>query len=707
MLRWLIIVIAVLGVTTTVMAEDTTSSGITVTLPADLDPAVRDDVLDALADAGAGVAEVPAASSEVGWQQRYAESLDAAVTATATLGERLEVYWINVGGFAGCAAVAAALLAGLIGWAMAQRYLAPPAVAAGTMPPFRQRVRSASRAAGADAAGIVAFLAISFVVGYVVLPQEPPAGRLTVSGIAQILTVALVMVAIARALASPSNVGARLAPLTDAEARLVWRVVLIVIVLPLPISVFRAVVVAVAPEPAAAVLTVIAAETVMTCLRIWAFWVLRKPMQALLEHTFGNGRGAKQPALIGWFATWWFAVFSMLALLRLLSVITGQLEGDAIGSAADFSFTVIVLLPFVVGGVGAWFDDRTPDDAATEAGTTMNRTVKALAQGAVVVVGVVFVLRTWGIDPFAGSDGDAIDYLAGALLEASAAIVVGWAIWRGVQNLLDRHAPGSGDADMESDGMGKTGSRIDTLIPVFRSAALVVIVVVSSLTALTAIGINIGPLLAGAGVIGLAIGFGAQTMVKDVITGVFYLVEDAFRVGEYIETASGKGVVEKISLRSVRLRHHRGPVYTIPFGAMGTIQNHSRDWVKIKLLLRVPFDTDIEKVRKLIKNVGITMMENPDIAEHIIAPVKSQGVLDVDDSAIVIGVKFICKPGEQFVIRRETYSRIKKAFAENGIEFAPKRVIVEGDTEEGAQLRAKAGAAAAAHMGDAGLDAVS
>ncbi|MEO1093250.1 MAG: mechanosensitive ion channel family protein, partial [Pseudomonadota bacterium] len=172
-------------------------------------------------------------------------------------------------------------------------------------------------------------------------------------------------------------------------------------------------------------------------------------------------------------------------------------------------------------------------------------------------------------------------------------------------------------------------------------------------------------------------GFGAQTLVKDVITGVFYLVEDAFRKGEYIETGAGKGVVEKISLRSVQLRHHRGPVFTVPFGEMGVIQNHSRDWVKIKFMLRIPFDSDLNRVRKVIKAVGQELADDPELGPQFLAPVKSQGVTQVDDSGFVIGVKFMCKPGDQFVIRREAYSRIKQAFAANGIEFATRRVIVD------------------------------
>jgi len=118
-----------------------------------------------------------------------------------------------------------------------------------------------------------------------------------------------------------------------------------------------------------------------------------------------------------------------------------------------------------------------------------------------------------------------------------------------------------------------------TLLPIVRNVAMIVIMLMAVLTVLGSLGVEIGPLLAGAGVVGVAIGFGAQTLVKDIISGFFFLLDDAFRVGEYIESGSYKGVVESFSLRSVKLRHHRGPLYTVPFRSLGAIVNHSRDWV--------------------------------------------------------------------------------------------------------------------------------
>src|SRR5690606_14105043 len=221
-------------------------------------------------------------------------------------------------------------------------------------------------------------------------------------------------------------------------------------------------------------------------------------------------------------------------------------------------------------------------------------------------------------------------------------------------------------------------ARLRTLLPILRNVLLVVLVVMAVLMALSALGVQVGPLIAGAGVVGVAIGFGAQTLVKDVISGMFYLLDDAFRVGEYIQSGSYKGRVESFSLRSVKLRHHRGPLYTVPFGELGAIQNMSRDWVIDKLSINVPFDTDLDKAKKLIKQIGKDLKENPDFGKHIIETLKMQGVEQFGDFAIQIRMKMKTKPGEQFVIRRRAYAMIKKAFAANGVRIALPTVSVAG-----------------------------
>lgn len=187
---------------------------------------------------------------------------------------------------------------------------------------------------------------------------------------------------------------------------------------------------------------------------------------------------------------------------------------------------------------------------------------------------------------------------------------------------------------------------------------------------------QIAPLLAGAGVVGIAVGFGSQKLVQDVISGIFFLWDDAFRKGEYIEAGGLKGTVEYISIRSMRLRHHLGAVQTLPYSEISTIRNLSRDWATMKLEIRLPYSTDIDKVRKIIKKVGRRMLENEEYGSKMILPLKSQGVGRVEESTLIVRMKFTCQPGEQWVIRREAYRLVKEALESHDIHFAHREVKV-------------------------------
>ncbi|WP_109311581.1 mechanosensitive ion channel family protein [Ruegeria sp. AU67] len=256
-------------------------------------------------------------------------------------------------------------------------------------------------------------------------------------------------------------------------------------------------------------------------------------------------------------------------------------------------------------------------------------------------------------------------------------------------------------ADQEAgEGGGSGGSRLATVLPLLRVTAQVAIAVIFVLLALGALGLDITPLLAGAGILGLAIGFGAQKLVSDIVGGIFFLIDDAFRVGEYVDIGGTMGTVEKISIRSMQLRHHRGLVHTIPYGEIQKITNFSRDWVIMKLKFTVPFDTDPNKVKKIFKKIGAEMMEDEVHKDGFLQPFKSQGVFDFDDVGMIIRGKFMAKPGKQFTLRKEIFNRVKAAFKENGIDFARREVRVaipgldeaENLTEE---QKAAVGAAAA------------
>ena len=283
-----------------------------------------------------------------------------------------------------------------------------------------------------------------------------------------------------------------------------------------------------------------------------------------------------------------------------------------------------------------------------------------------------WVMSLWGLDlPL----GRSIVQSAASIF---ATLLIAYAVWEICRSIIDRKLEEDrpAAADMEDMEEGAEGSRKGTLLTLLRKVILAVIAVVVVLTSLSAVGINIGPLLAGAGILGLAVGFGSQTLVRDILSGVFFLMDDAFRVGDYIETAGTKGMVEHISLRSLQLRHPRGMVYTIPFGDMGSVQNFSRDYIITKLDVRVRYDADIEKIRKIIKKISKELQKHEEVGPLLLSKIKSQGVREMDDSAMILRIKFKTKPGDQFVVRREVYRRVQERFRDQGIEFAHRNVTV-------------------------------
>jgi hypothetical protein len=200
--------------------------------------------------------------------------------------------------------------------------------------------------------------------------------------------------------------------------------------------------------------------------------------------------------------------------------------------------------------------------------------------------------------------------------------------------------------------------------------------VMAGLIALAALGVEIGPLVAGAGVVGLAVGFGAQTLVKDVISGMFFLFDDAFRIGEYIESGTSiKGTVERITLRTVALRHHNGPLHFVPYGALGTVRNTSRDWVIEKFNLPLPVDADSEKIRKLIKRVGEELMADAEVGHLLLEPLKGK-LYRVDPGVKIFRCKFRTAPGNQFDVRAQAYKRIEAALKSIGVGFADGKTVV-------------------------------
>ncbi|NIY77586.1 mechanosensitive ion channel [Thalassospira sp. HF15] len=322
----------------------------------------------------------------------------------------------------------------------------------------------------------------------------------------------------------------------------------------------------------------------------------------------------------------------------------------------------------------------------------LNRAVRLLA--------LVFVLasfwRIWGLDRLAlAEDAGIVARIIDSSTEIIMILLIADLIWSLIKTFLDERMNASNQGNAGDEGGGSGLSRVETLLPLLKNFALTVIVIMVAMVTLSSLGVDIGPLIAGAGVVGLALGFGSQALVRDVVAGVFFLLDDAFRLGEYIEVDNLRGRVENISIRSMQLRHHRGPLQTVPFGEIKSIVNHSRDWVIVKLEFRVPFETDVNKIKKLVKKLAAELLEDPLIGDSFIEPLKSQGVRRMEEFNMVIGLKYTSKPGEQFMIRKTVYQRVLAMFKENGIQMASRDVKVAVPADATPEQKQEAVAAAA------------
>jgi moderate conductance mechanosensitive channel len=314
---------------------------------------------------------------------------------------------------------------------------------------------------------------------------------------------------------------------------------------------------------------------------------------------------------------------------------------------------------------------------------------------ALLFIGAAAILAWgWGIDlmqHLTTGEDTLFSRLVHGVLSAVVILLVADVLWHAMKAAIDRKLADAADPGQPSTDEARKRARLRTLLPIFRNILFVVVIAVAVLMALSAMGVQIAPLVAGAGVLGIAVGFGAQTFARDVIAGMFYLLDDAFRVGEYIQSGNYKGTVEGFSIRSVRLRHQRGAVYTVPFSLLGAVQNQSRDWVIDKLTVGITYDSDIDRARKLIKQIGLDLAKDPEFAPMILEPLKMQGVDALGDFAVQLRMKMMTLPGENFVIRRQALAMIKKAFDEKGIKFAFPTVQIASDGEP--STAATAGAA--------------
>ncbi|HEY5739367.1 MAG TPA: mechanosensitive ion channel family protein [Gammaproteobacteria bacterium] len=560
--------------------------------------------------------------------------------------------------------------------------------------------------AAVGAMGIAAF-AVGAMVAVELIAANPAAESLWYQLIWLIVTVRAVMLIVSQ-IVSPKSSSTRMVELSDAAASEAW---IWSLALTLSLAVPKQIG-SLARELGATedhlLLMGMLLGPVFLLLSIALILRLRKHGTRLIIGNDGSVGILRQ----GLARVWWLLAIAYIVLIWLMALGARAATGESSLLPGLVSLLLMAAIPYFDRGlkwlIACYFDDDRQADAAPDeqaaidtgaAGPTANEIedteqvtaprpnyyAVALRYGRVLmsVAILAIFIRLWNIDVAAISAQLVGERFARASFDIAITILLTWALWGVIRIAIERKIAedkGPEGASDEAEAGGVGGTRIGTVLPLIRAFIQITLIVMAVLISLSALGVNIGPLIAGAGVIGLAIGFGAQTLVRDIVSGLFYLIDDAFRVGEYVVIDQIRGTVEKISIRSFQLRHHNGPVHTIPYGEIRSLTNWSRDWAIMKFELRIPFETDIEKVRKIIKKIGQELIEDETFGPLLLAPLKSQGVNRMDDSALIIRCKFTAVPGQQYLIRREAFTRIQKAFEEEGIHFAPRRVLVEATT---------------------------
>jgi moderate conductance mechanosensitive channel len=292
--------------------------------------------------------------------------------------------------------------------------------------------------------------------------------------------------------------------------------------------------------------------------------------------------------------------------------------------------------------------------------------LRKIVAAVIAFIGFVALLEIWGVDAVVWFYGGQIgSRLLSAVATIGIAALAAAAIWEASNALMDRQLNA-----LVRDGHFARAARLRTFQPMLRTALLCLIVTVVGLTALSEIGVNVAPLLAGAGIVGIAIGFGSQKLVQDLITGLFLLLENTVQVGDNVCVSGLSGTVENVSIRTIRLRAGDGSVHIVPFSAVTTITNSSRGAGNAAVSVNVSYKEDTDRAGQILKDIVAEMRREPEYRQAIRGDLELWGVDKVDGSMASIVGQIRCTDGGRWPVQREFNRRMKRRFQECGIEIA-------------------------------------
>jgi moderate conductance mechanosensitive channel len=306
---------------------------------------------------------------------------------------------------------------------------------------------------------------------------------------------------------------------------------------------------------------------------------------------------------------------------------------------------------------------------------------------------ILGILNAWGADSFAWMQTPAGRAVLGRAAAILLVLVIAVMLWEISSSIIERYLTATG----RDGNKVQRSARVRTLLPLIRNFVAILLITLVSLIVLSEIGVDTAPLLAGAGVVGLAIGFGAQTLVKDVITGLFILIEDTIAIGDIVNVAGKGGQVEAMSVRSIRLRDYDGSVHTIPFSEVTTVLNQTKGFSYYVFDVGIAYDEDTDRVMQVLRDLSAELRADREFGPLILDNIDIAGVDKFGDFAVMIKARIKTLPIKQWAVGREFNRRMKKRFDELGIEipFPSRTVYLAGSKEavpgETPQIAAAAG----------------
>ncbi len=386
----------------------------------------------------------------------------------------------------------------------------------------------------------------------------------------------------------------------------------------------------------------------------------------------------------------WIASVAIMALWLVWAV---QAESGLQHVLRLTGITVLILVGFrvvsiaVVGALDRMFRATNGSVRSLPGfGQRAQRYHSALRQIVSALIGLaalIVLLQAWGFDALLWFSAGAIGARAlSTLLTVLVIVAISLAAWELANAALDRHLH-----HLSTAGLAAQAGRLRTLAPLLRTCLLSAVLVFVVLTALSEIGVNIAPLLAGAGIFGVALGFGSQKLVQDFITGIFLLLENAMQVGEWVTVAGLSGTVETLSVRTMRLRAGDGSVHVIPFSSVTTVTNTNRGIGNAAVSVVVSSDEDTDAVGAALKQIAAEMRADPDYSGGIRADLAFWGVDKVDASTVTLVGQIECTDAARWGVQREFNRRVKKRFQELGIHLAnPAQAVLLQDSPRRARL---------------------